>query len=52
MAFSVDVVPTGDGKNVIVTRGLEAGEKIVTEGANNVKEGDKVLFPEVPKDAK
>ena len=46
MAFSVDVVPTGDGKNVIVTKGLTVGEKIVTEGANNVKEGQKVLFPE------
>ena len=46
IAFSVDVVPTGDGKNVIVTKGLTVGEKIVTEGANNVKEGQKVLFPE------
>ena len=52
MAFSVTVEQVGDGKNVIVKKGLEEGEIIVTEGANNVKEGDKVLFPEAPKSEK
>ena len=37
---------TGNGKDVIVTSGLNVGDKIVTIGANNVQEGQQVLFPE------
>ena len=45
-ATAVDVTTedTGNGKDFIVTSGLGAGDKIVTTGANNVTEGQKVLF--------
>ena len=47
-ATAVDVTTedTGNGKEFIVTSGLKVGDKIVTTGANNVTEGQKVLFPE------
>ena len=44
-AVSVVTTNTGNGKDVIVTEGLNVGDRIVTEGANNVQEGQKVLFP-------
>ena len=45
-ATAVDVTTqdTGNGKDFIVTSGLNAGDCIVTTGANNVTEGQKVLF--------
>ena len=46
-AAEVTVEDTGNGKDFIVTSGLKSGDKIVTNGANNVTEGQKVLFPEV-----
>ena len=49
-AVSVTTMNTGNGKDVIVTEGLNVGDKIVTEGANNVQEGQKVLFPKNVKD--
>jgi membrane fusion protein (multidrug efflux system) len=39
----------GNGQDFIVTSGLSEGDRIVTIGANNVHEGQKVLFPEQPK---
>ena len=47
-ATAVDVTTqdTGNGKDFIITSGLKAGDKIVTIGANNVTEGQKVLFPD------
>ena len=47
-ATAVDVTTqdTGNGKDFIITSGLNVGDKIVTTGANNVTEGQKVLFPE------
>ncbi|MCR4591835.1 MAG: efflux RND transporter periplasmic adaptor subunit [Bacteroidaceae bacterium] len=45
-AIDVTTEDTGNGKDFIVTSGLNAGDKIVTTGANNVTEGQKVLFPE------
>lgn len=47
-ATSVTVTTTSAGskKDVVVLTGLKPGDKIVTVGANNVKEGDKVLFAE------
>ena len=47
-ATAVDVTTqdTGNGKDFIVTSGLNVGDRIVTTGANNVTEGMKVLFPE------
>jgi membrane fusion protein (multidrug efflux system) len=47
-ATAVDVTTedTGNGKDFIVTSGLKPGDRIVTTGANNVTEGQKVLFPE------
>jgi membrane fusion protein (multidrug efflux system) len=46
-ATVVDVTTedTGNGKDFIVTSGLNVGDRIVTTGANNVTEGQKVLFP-------
>ena len=49
-AVTVTTQDIGNGKDFIVTSGLNVGDRIVTEGANNVQEGQKVLFPEVKKD--
>ena len=45
-ATAVDVTTTdaGNGLDFIVTSGLKVGDKIVTIGANNVQEGEKVIF--------
>ena len=53
-ATAVDVTTedTGNGKDFIVTSGLNVGDKIVTVGANNVTEGQKVLFPKEEKSEK
>ena len=48
-AIVVTTTDAGNGKDVIITSGLEVGNRIVTEGANNVQEGQRVLFPEAPK---
>lgn len=45
-AVDIKTLDTGNGKDFIVTTGLKVGEKIITTGANNVTEGQKVLFPE------
>ncbi len=45
-AVDVTIEDTGNGKDFIVTSGLNVGDKIVTTGANNVTEGQRVLFPE------
>ena len=44
-AIDVTTADTGNGKDFIVTSGLNVGDRIVTTGANNVTEGLKVLFP-------
>ena len=46
-ATAVDVTTedTGNGKEFIVTSGLNVGDRIVTVGANNVTEGMRVLYP-------
>jgi membrane fusion protein (multidrug efflux system) len=43
-AVEVTTEDTGNGKDFIVTSGLNEGDLIVTTGANNVAEGQKVLF--------
>ena len=48
-AIEVTTEDVGNGKDYIITSGLKVGDKIVTVGANNVTEGQKVLFPEVKK---
>ena len=48
-AVEVTTQETGNGKDFIITSGLKEGDKIVTDGANNVTEGQKVLFPEAKK---
>ena len=48
-AVTVKTANTGNGKDVIVLSGLNVGDKIVTVGANNVQEGQRVLFPAEPK---
>ena len=46
-AIDVKTEDTGNGKDFVVLSGLNEGDQIVTTGANNVTEGQKVLFPEV-----
>ena len=48
-ATDVTVEEVGNGKDYVVTSGLSVGDEIVTTGANNVQEGQKVLFPAAPK---
>lgn len=45
-AYSTIVTAVGfsDNRNLVITSGLEVGDVIVTEGANNVVEGQRVLF--------
>ena len=47
-ATAVDVTTEdiGNGQDYMVRSGLNVGDKIVTIGANNVTEGQQVLFPE------
>ena len=51
-AIDVTTEDTGNGKDFIITSGLNAGDKIVTTGANNVSEGLRVLYPEEAKSEK
>ena len=51
-AIDVTTQDTGNGKDFIVTSGLNVGDRIVTTGANNVTEGQRVLFPEEVKSEK
>ena len=48
-AVTVMTTDAGNGKDVIVTEGLNIGDRIVTVGANNLQEGQRVLFPEAKK---
>ena len=43
-AIDVTTQDTGNGQDFIITSGLNVGDKIVTIGANNVTEGQRVLF--------
>ena len=45
VSVEVNTASTGGNKDIIITSGLDVGDVIVTEGANNVQEGQKVLFP-------
>ena len=45
-AVAVTTADVGNGEDVVVLSGLSVGDKIVTIGANNLQEGQKVLFPE------
>ena len=51
-ATAVKVVTTdaGNGKDFIVIEGLKVGDRIVTVGANNLQEGQKVLFSAAKKE--
>ena len=51
-AVEVTTTDTGNGNDFIVTSGMNEGDQIVTTGANNVTEGQKVLFPEEGKSEK
>ena len=44
-AVTVITADAHTGKDVIVNEGLNVGDRIVTVGANNVQEGQRVLFP-------
>ena len=43
-AVTVTTQDAGNGKDMIVTSGLNVGDKIVTVGANNVQEGQQVII--------
>ncbi len=43
-AVAITTEDTGNGKDVIVLSGLNVGDQIVTVGANNVQDGQQVLF--------
>ena len=43
-AVTVTTANPGNGQDFVVTSGLKVGDKIVTTGANNVHEGQRVLF--------
>ena len=43
-AVTVTTESFSNGKDIIITSGLEVGDKIVTIGSNNVMEGQRVLF--------
>ncbi len=45
-AVAVTIEDIGNGKEFAVTSGLEVGDKIVTVGANNVREGQQVIYPD------
>ncbi len=49
-AVTVTTTDAGNGKDVIVTTGLKVGDQIVAVGANNIEEGQRVLFPAVKKE--
>lgn len=49
-AADVTMEDAGNGQDFIITSGLNPGDRIVTTGANNVVEGQKVLFPETEKE--
>ena len=51
-AIDIKFKDTGNGKDFIVTSGLNEGDVIVASGANNVTEGQQVLFPEEVKSEK
>ena len=51
-AVTVTTQDVGNGQDFIVTSGLNVGDKIVTIGANNVHEGQQVIFPDAPKNEK
>ena len=46
-AVEVKTADIGNGNDFAVTSGLNVGDRIVTVGANNLTEGQRVLFPEV-----
>lgn len=45
-AVTVKTESLSDAKNIAITEGLEVGDVIVTDGANNVQEGQRVIYPE------
>ena len=47
-AVEVKTEDIGNGKDFVITSGLNVGDKIITVGANNVQEGQQVLFPAEP----
>ena len=51
-AVTVMTADVGNGKDLVVLEGLNVGDRIVTVGANNVQEGQRVLFPTAAKEAK
>ena len=48
-AVTVTTADVGNGKDLVVLEGLNVGDRIVTVGANNLQEGQRVLFPTAQK---
>ncbi len=48
-AVTITIKDVDNGKDFAVMSGLNVGDKIVTVGANNVVEGQQVIFPEAAK---
>jgi membrane fusion protein (multidrug efflux system) len=46
-AVSFDPVPTDDGQSFLVTKGLKAGDRIVVEGINSLKNGVTIIPKEI-----
>ncbi len=49
-AVTVVTSDAGNGKDFIITEGLQVGDRIVTVGANNLQEGQRVLFAKAKKE--
>lgn len=46
----VNTMNMSSERDIIITSGLEVGDVVVTDGANNVQEGERVLYPAVVED--
>ena len=51
VATLIKVLPENDGKNYVVTEGLNPGDRIVTEGIGTVVRADMVINPAAPAEA-
>ena len=51
-AVTVTMSDAGNGKDLIITTGLSVGDRIVSVGANNLEEGQQVIFAEEDKSEK
>ena len=43
VAVAIDPVPSDDGQSFLVKKGINPGDRIVIEGINSLKNGDKII---------